>query len=91
MQSANRGGFRLQVRVKLFASYKEKAGTSDIEMSLLNGATVADAASELLRLHPSIAGDSSRLMIAVNEEYQEHDYTLSEDDEVAFIPPVSGG
>ena len=75
----------------MFASYKEKAGTSDIEMSLPPGSTVADAARELLRLQPSIAGDSSRLMIAVNEEYQEHDFPLSDNDEVAFIPPVSGG
>lgn len=84
-------GRGLKVRVKLFASYKEKAGTSDIEMSLSDDATVSDAASELLRLYPSISGDTSRLMIAVNEEYQEHDYPLSENDEVAFIPPVSGG
>ena len=79
------------VRVKLFASYKEKAGTSDIVMTLPDGAVVSDAASELLRLHPAISGDKSRLMIAVNEEYQEHDYPLSDNDEVAFIPPVSGG
>ena len=84
-------GCGLKVRVKLFASYKEKAGTSDIEMSLSDGATVSDAASELLRLHPTLVGDSSRLMIAVNEEYQEHDYPLADNDEVAFIPPVSGG
>lgn len=81
----------LIVRVKLFASYKEKAGMSDLEISLTDGATVSDAARELLRLHPAISGDSSRLMIAVNEEYQEHDYPLNENDEVAFIPPVSGG
>ena len=81
----------LIVRVKLFASYKEKAGMSDLEISLTDDATVSDAARELLRLHPAISGDSSRLMTAVNEEYQEHDYPLSENDEVAFIPPVSGG
>ena len=81
----------LIVRVKLFASYKEKAGMSDLEISLTDDATVSDAARELVRLHPAISGDSSRLMIAVNEEYQEHDYPLSENDEVAFIPPVSGG
>ena len=81
----------LIVRVKLFASYKEKAGMSDLEISLTDGATVSDAARELLRLHPAISGDSWRLMIAVNEEYQEHDYPLNENDEVAFIPPVSGG
>ncbi len=85
------GGANLIVRVKLFASYKEKAGRSDIEMSLPDGAAVSDAALELLRLYPSITQDASRLMIAVNEEYQEHDYLLSEQDEVAFIPPVSGG
>jgi molybdopterin converting factor subunit 1 len=81
----------LIVRVKLFASYKEKAGMSDLEISLTDDATVSDAARELIRLHPAISGDSSRLMIAVNEEYQEHDYPLNENDEVAFIPPVSGG
>ena len=64
---------------------------SDMKMRLADDATVSDAARELLRLHPAISGDSSRLMIAVNEEYQEHDYLLSENDEVAFIPPVSGG
>jgi molybdopterin converting factor subunit 1 len=64
---------------------------SDLEISLTDDATVADAARELLCLHPAISSDSSRLMIAVNEEYQEHDYPLSENDEVAFIPPVSGG
>ena len=64
---------------------------SDLEMSLTDDATVSDAARELLRLHPAISRDSSRLTIAVNEEYQEHDYPLSENDEVAFIPPVSGG
>jgi len=85
------GGAGLIIKVKLFASYKEKAGRSDIEMNLPDGATVSDAALELLRLHPSVAGDASRLMIAVNEEYQEHDYPLEEQDEVAFIPPVSGG
>ena len=85
------GGGALIVRVKLFASYKEKAGTSDIKMRLPEGALVRDAACELLRLHPSIAGETARLMIAVNEEYQEHDFPLSENDEVAFIPPVSGG
>lgn len=60
-------------------------------MSLPDGATASDAALELARLYPAITSDASRLMIAVNEEYQEHGFPLSDDDEVAFIPPVSGG
>ena len=77
--------------MKLFASYKEKAGTSDVQIELPTGATVREATQEVLRLYPSVTQDTSRLMVAVNEEFQQHDFVLSDDDEVALIPPVSGG
>ena len=77
--------------MKLFASYKEKAGTSDVQIELPIGATVREATQEVLRLYPSVTQDTSRLMVAVNEEFQQHDFVLSDDDEVALIPPVSGG
>ena len=79
------------ITIRLFASYREKAGKSEIEISLPCRATVSDAIRETLRLHPAIAADPTRLMIAVNQEYQPHDYPLSDHDEVALIPPVSGG
>ena len=81
----------MKVTVKLFASYKEKAGRSGFEMELPEDATVASATSEVLRLYPRVTGDASRLMVAVNQEFQEHDFRLSDGDEVALIPPVSGG
>ena len=81
----------MRVTVKLFASYKEKAGRSGFEMELPEDATVASATSEVLRLYPRVTGDASRLMGAVNQEFQEHDFRLSDGDEVALIPPVSGG
>ena len=55
------------------------------------GATVGQAASQVLKLHPAIIQDASRLMVAVNDEYQDHDYVLNDNDEIALIPPVSGG
>lgn len=79
------------IKVKLFASYREKAGRADIQLNLPCGASVRDAVCEVLRLHPPITQDASRLMIAVNGEYQKHDFVLAENDEVALIPPVSGG
>ena len=79
----------MRVTVKLFASYKERAGRSDFELP--EDATVASATSEVLRLYPKVAGDASKLMVAVNEEYQAHDFRLRDGDEVALIPPVSGG
>ena len=60
-------------------------------MRLRAGATVRDAVRETLRLYPTVTQDGARLMIAVNQEYQGHDYALSDGDEVALIPPVSGG
>lgn len=71
--------------------YKEKAGTGELDLVLEDGATVGEAAQRVLSLHPSIIQDASRLMVAVNDEYQDHNYALHDDDEIALIPPVSGG
>ena len=50
-------------------------------------------ADRLLDAHPTIipGKDPSRLVVAVNLEYREHDHVLNDGDEVALIPPVSGG
>ena len=83
--------FTLNVVVKLFASYKEKAGTSEIRLELPEGITVGEFAREVLARHPNIIKDPSRLVVAVNDEFRDHDYILSDGDEAALIPPVSGG
>lgn len=85
------GSFTLRVNVLLFASYREKAGTAELGMELPDGSTVADMIGRLLEDHPDIASDPSRVVVAVNREYQEHGHTLVDGDEAALIPPVSGG
>ena len=81
----------LNVDVRLFAGYKEKAGTSRLALDLPEGATVGYLAAEMLRLYPGMLAHAERLVVAVNYEYQDHLYALGEGDEVALIPPVSGG
>ena len=81
----------MKAHVKLFAILKEKAGTPELILDLPESSTVADLLREMDRLHPGLVGDSARLVVAVNEEYQDHQWTLYEGDEVALIPPVSGG
>ncbi len=81
----------LKVTVLLFASYKEKVGKGRVELDLATGATVGDLADEMLRRHPGLVQDTARLAVAVNHEFQRHDYSLADGDEVALIPPVSGG
>ena len=85
------GESRLQIRVQLFAGYRERIGRPEVVVDLPDGASVGLLAGEMVRLHPGLVGDSARLVVAVNEEYQDHLWTLYEGDEVALIPPVSGG
>jgi MoaE-MoaD fusion protein len=76
----------VRVRVRLFAGLRERVGTGENEMELPTGARAADVWAAL-ELGPEPHG----LAYAVNREYVERDHTLSEGDEVAIIPPVSGG
>ena len=62
-----------------------------MELELPQGATVGRLADEMVHRYPAMTREASRLVVAVNQEYQEHDHVLSGGDEVALIPPVSGG
>jgi molybdopterin synthase catalytic subunit/molybdopterin converting factor small subunit len=74
------------VRVRLFAILRERACADELELELPEGATVADA---LERLEP-VAGDL-KVVMAVNRQYAQAGDELHADDELALIPPVSGG
>jgi MoaE-MoaD fusion protein len=74
------------LRVRLFAVLRERAGSSEVELELPEGARVADALERL----DDLAGGLPVVM-AVNREYARADAPLSAGDELALIPPVSGG
>jgi molybdopterin converting factor subunit 1 len=76
----------MQVRVRLFAGLRERAGTDALELELPDGARVADA---LTRLKDVV--DGVPVVMAVNQEYAAREATLAPGDELALIPPVSGG
>jgi molybdopterin synthase catalytic subunit len=80
------------VRVRLFAMLRERAGRESMDLELADGATVGDAL-EVLAEDPGL-GELLRAMpvgMAVNREYAGTDAQLGPDDELALIPPVSGG
>ena len=79
------------VTALLFARLREQAGGDRFRLELPGGATVADAYAELRRLHPGLEARREIVRPAVNQEFAAWDQPLAESDEVAFIPPVSGG
>jgi molybdopterin synthase catalytic subunit len=80
------------VTVRLFAILRERAGRDSIELRLSDDATVADALRALSET-PGLADPLARLTVrmAVNREYADADTPLSSGDELALVPPVSGG
>ena len=78
--------------MRLFAILRERAGRDSIEVDLAEGATVADAMKALSEL-PALAGILDRVSVAmaVNREYATADTRLCAHDELALIPPISGG
>jgi molybdopterin converting factor subunit 1 len=80
------------VHVRLFAMLRETAGSDAVEVRLDEGATVSEAIDAVARDH-GLAELMERLpvVMAVNREYAPEERVLSEGDEVALIPPVSGG
>jgi molybdopterin synthase catalytic subunit len=76
----------MRVAVRLFAGLRERAGTSVRNVELADGATVGDVWPAL-----ALGDEPAGLLYAVNKEYAERAAALSNGDEVAVIPPVSGG
>ncbi len=81
----------IRVRVRLFAMQRELAGTRGLELQLPSGATIEDAWTALLGLHPGLAPGRAALRFARNGAYAPSETPLADGDEVAMIPPVSGG
>jgi molybdopterin synthase catalytic subunit len=79
------------VRVRLFARLRELAGTDTAQLDLDTGSTLGDAYSALRAAHPELPADPRVLRAAVNREFAPWDAALHEGDELAVIPPVSGG
>ena len=76
----------MKVSVRLFAGLRERAGRSELELELPEGARVADALAAVGDLAAGVP-----LVMAVNREYADAAAPLAPGDELALIPPVSGG
>jgi molybdopterin converting factor subunit 1 len=78
------------LKILTFGIARDIIGSSVFSIEITEGASVEDLKQQILIKYPRFESLSS-LMIAVNEEYGNTDTLLKEGDEIALIPPVSGG
>jgi molybdopterin synthase sulfur carrier subunit len=81
----------MTVRVRFFAILRERVRCSEIVWTLPSNACVDDLWRSLCAEHPGLAEHGSSVSFAVNQEYVDRTHRLNDNDEVALIPPVSGG
>lgn len=81
----------MKLTLLLFASLKDAAGTPQVEIQLPEKSTVSDLQTFLAETYPKLAPWLPHTRVAVNQEYISTDTGLKDGDEIALIPPVSGG
>jgi molybdopterin converting factor subunit 1 len=81
----------MRVVVKFFSSYKEAVGASKAELDVEDGITVGALVEKLKGDNPNLAKLTDEIVVSVNLEYSLFDKVLTEGDEIALLPPVSGG
>ncbi len=79
----------MKVRIRLFALLRERAEAESLALDLPDGATTAEAWAILVGRHPALADQTPAA--AVNARLAGPATPLAEGDELAFLPPVSGG
>ena len=80
----------MKLKVALFGITREIVGQSALEVALPDDQSVAELLSQLRSQYPAL-GTLSSCAVAVNNEYASPEHRLREHDEIALIPPVSGG
>ncbi len=81
----------MRVTVRLFARLRDIIGASEMARDLEPGATIGTVWRQLAAEYPGLADYSRSISSAVNADYARMDQELRDGDEVAFLPPVSGG
>ncbi len=81
----------MKVIVRYFAIYREASGESQVEMQVKEGATLGDLLEAIFQQHPKLRKWSDSIVCSVNKRYADEERVLQEGDEVALLPPVSGG
>jgi molybdopterin synthase sulfur carrier subunit len=81
----------MRVTVRLFARLRDIVGSAELVREVAPGSTIASVWGDLAREFPDLARYERSMSTALNADYARMDRAVDEGDEVAFLPPVSGG
>ncbi len=81
----------MRVTVRLFARLRDITGASELARDVAPGATIGDVWRQLAGEFPELASYERSLSSAINADYARMDQVIGDGDEIAFLPPVSGG
>jgi len=79
------------LKVRLFAILKDVVGEREITITVPSGVTVSYLNNEILKKYPQLRSFSNKFVTSVNYKVTNGDTTISSSDEIALLPPVSGG
>jgi molybdopterin converting factor subunit 1 len=81
----------MRVTIRLFARLRDIAGAAELARDVAPGATIGSVWKDLIGDFPELARYERSISTAVNADYARMDHAVRDGDEVAFLPPVSGG
>ena len=81
----------MRVTVRLFARLRELAGAAELDRDVPDGSTALDVWNDLSGEFPALADYTKAISVAVNEDYARLTASVRDGDDIAFLPPVSGG
>ena len=81
----------MKIKVKFFASFREAVGKSEVDVDIKEKTDISRLLEILKTEHPELGKLIEPVIVSVNREYATYDTILKDGDEVAILPPVSGG
>jgi MoaD family protein len=81
----------MKVRVQFYAQLRDLVGTHELDLELVEGATVRDLLGEIYAQQPALRSQDKTILIGAGVEFVDRNYELKQGEEIAIMPPVQGG
>jgi MoaD family protein len=81
----------MKVRVQFYAQLRDLVGTHELDLELVEGATVGDLLGEIYAQQPALRSQDKTILIGAGVEFVDRNYELKQGEEIAIMPPVQGG